>query len=167
MHGVPISANQLPSMEAAFGKAKLTGYKIEGTQILVPRGQEAVYMAALADAKALPVDFSTVMDEELNGGNSLRKRFAAKDKEQRRKNAKRKEIRAFHQRQCNGIERATVLYDSDTKSGLNREKIITASVAVKPQGFGAIGRGKGFQDPPFRGGRHRRAEAGECDRFRS
>jgi flagellar M-ring protein FliF len=33
-----------------------------------------------------------------------------------------------------GIERATVIYDSDTKGGLNREKIFKASVAVKPIG---------------------------------
>src|SRR3972149_7049594 len=71
MHGVPISASQLPAMEAAFGKAKLTGYKIDGTRILVPRGQEATYMAALADAKALPVDFSTVMDDDLNNSSGF------------------------------------------------------------------------------------------------
>ena len=64
MHGVPISAGQLPAMEAAFGKAKLTGYKIDGTQIRVPHGQEAVYMAALADAKAqlIPLDERVKLD---------------------------------------------------------------------------------------------------------
>ncbi|MGD0517641.1 MAG: hypothetical protein ABSA26_08910 [Thermoguttaceae bacterium] len=130
MHGVPISASQLPAMEAAFGKAKLTGYKIDGTQIRVPHGQEAVYMAALADSKALPVDFSTVMDEESNNSSFFE---TEKDREQRRKNTKEKKmglvISVMH-----GIERATVIYDSDTKGGLNREKIFKASVAVKPIG---------------------------------
>ncbi|MGA2797197.1 MAG: hypothetical protein ABSE63_06460 [Thermoguttaceae bacterium] len=129
MHGVPISAGQLPAMEAAFGKAKLTGYKIEGTQIRVPHGQEAVYMAALADAKALPADFSTVMDEDLNGSFFE----TEKDREQRRKNDKEKKLGLFVS-VMKGIERATVIYDSDTKGGLNREKILTASVAVKPLG---------------------------------
>jgi flagellar M-ring protein FliF len=134
MHGVPISANQLPSMEAAFGKAKLTGYKIEGTRILVPRGQEAVYMAALADGKAIPVDFSTIMDDELNNGDSFGKAFASsKDKEQRRKNLIEKKL-GLTISAMQGIELATVLYDADTKPGFNREKIITASVAVKPRG---------------------------------
>jgi flagellar M-ring protein FliF len=129
MHGVPISAGQLPAMEAAFGKAKLTGYKIDGTQIHVPHGQEAVYMAALAEAKALPADFSTVMDEDLSGSFFE----TEKDREQRRKNQKEKKLGLFIS-VMNGIERATVIYDTDTKGGLNREKIITAAVAVKPIG---------------------------------
>jgi flagellar M-ring protein FliF len=129
MHGVPISASQLPAMEAAFGKAKLTGYKIDGSQIRVPHGQEAVYMAALAEAKALPADFSTVMDEDLNGSFFE----TEKDREQRRKNDKQKKLGLFIS-VMKGIERATVIYDSDTKGGLNREKIFTASVAVKPLG---------------------------------
>ena len=33
-----------------------------------------------------------------------------------------------------GIESACVLYDTETKRGLNREKITTASVSVKPVG---------------------------------
>ena len=130
MHGVPISASQLPAMEAAFGKAKLTGYKIEGTQIRVPHNQEAVYMAALAEANALPADFSTVMDDESNKGSFFE---TEKDREQRRKTAKEKKLGLFIS-VMNGIERATVIYDTDTKWGLNREKILTASVAVKPRG---------------------------------
>src|SRR3972149_11863691 len=61
MHGVPISANSLPAMEAAFAKANLKGYEIRGTQIRVPRGQEAAYMAALAEAKALPPNFGSAL----------------------------------------------------------------------------------------------------------
>jgi len=130
MHGVPISASQLPAMEAAFGKAKLSGYKIEGTQIRVLSGQEAVYMAALADAKALPADFSTVMDDELNNSNIFED---PKNREQRRKNAREKKLGLVISLMP-GIERATVLFDTDTKPGITREKIITASVAVKPKG---------------------------------
>jgi flagellar M-ring protein FliF len=130
MHGVPLSASLLPSMEAAFGKAKLTGYKIDGTRILVPHGQEAVYMAALADANALPSDFTTVMDDESNKGSFFE---TEKDREQRRKSAKEKKLGLFIS-VMSGIEQATVVFDTDTKWGLNREKIITASVAVKPRG---------------------------------
>jgi flagellar M-ring protein FliF len=130
MHGVPISASQLPAMEAAFGKAKLSGHKIDGTQIRVPRGQEAVYMAALADSKALPANFSTVMDDESNNSSFFE---TEKDREQRRKSTKEKKLSLVISA-MNGIERATVIYDSDTKGGLNREKIFKASVAVKPLG---------------------------------
>ncbi len=62
MNGEPIPASLLPAMEAAFGKAHLDGYVIEGSKIRVPRGQQATYMAALADAKALPPNFGSYFD---------------------------------------------------------------------------------------------------------
>jgi flagellar M-ring protein FliF len=134
MHGVPVSASQLPAMESAFGKAKLSGYKIDGTRILVPRGQEAVYMAALAEGKALPVDFSNVMDEELNNSNGFGNAFvSAKDKEQRRKGFIEKKL-SLAVSAMPDVEGATVIYDTDIKPGFSREKIITASVFVKPKG---------------------------------
>ena len=61
MHGVPVAADQLPVMEAALAKANLKGYEVRGTSIFVPRGQEAAYMAALADAKALPPNFGAAL----------------------------------------------------------------------------------------------------------
>jgi flagellar M-ring protein FliF len=130
MQGMSISPGLLPAMEAAFGKAKLTGYKIDGMRIRVPRGQEAVYMAALADAKVLPANFDTIIDDDSGNGSYFE---TEKDREQRRKNVKQKKLSLFISA-MNGIERATVIYDSDTKGGLNREKILTASVAVKPTG---------------------------------
>ena len=87
-------------------------------------------MNALAEAKVLPADFSSVMDEELGSGSIF---DTEKDKEQRRKNLKEKKLGLFIS-VMPGIERASVVYDSDTKWGLNREKINTASVAVKPVG---------------------------------
>ena len=44
-------------MEAAFGKAGLNGFTIEGGRVKVPHAQRAAYLAALADAKALPPNF--------------------------------------------------------------------------------------------------------------
>ena len=44
---------------AAFSKAHLEGYVIEGSKIRVPHGQQAAYMGALADAKALPANFGS------------------------------------------------------------------------------------------------------------
>jgi flagellar M-ring protein FliF len=130
MHGVPIPPGQMSAIVAAIGKAKLTDYKIDGDQIKVPRGEEATYMNALAEAKALPAEFSAVMDEESNSGSPW---DTEKDREQRRKSGKEKRLGLFIS-VMKGIERATVIYDSETKGGLNREKILTASVAVKPVG---------------------------------
>ncbi|MCD4726759.1 MAG: hypothetical protein K8R46_03800, partial [Pirellulales bacterium] len=36
MRGVPVTAAQLPTMEAAMAKADLTDYEIRGTSIFVP-----------------------------------------------------------------------------------------------------------------------------------
>ena len=130
MHGVPIPPGQMSAIVAAIGKAKLADYKIDGDQIKVPRGREAVYMNALAEAKVLPADFSSVMDEELGAGSIF---DTEKDRDQRRKNLKEKKLGLFIS-VMPGIEQASVVYDSDTKWGLNREKINTASVAVKPIG---------------------------------
>ena len=41
MNGVPVPPAQLPAMEAAFDKAGLRDYEVRGTQIRVPRGQQA------------------------------------------------------------------------------------------------------------------------------
>ncbi|MGD0898542.1 MAG: hypothetical protein ABR915_11945, partial [Thermoguttaceae bacterium] len=69
MHGVPISANCLPAMEAAFEKANLTSYTVEGDQIKVPSGQQAAYMAALVEGKALPPNFGSALRRALADGN--------------------------------------------------------------------------------------------------
>ncbi len=143
---------QLPAMEAAFAKANLKGYEIRGTQILVPRGQEAAYMAALAEAKALPPDFSTVMREALNNGNIFE---SAKQQEQRIKTLTEEKLGLIIG-SMRGMERATVLYDSDFKPGLKKEKIITASVAVKPLGSEQLDEGISQLHPPPGGPRQGR-----------
>jgi flagellar M-ring protein FliF len=130
MHGLPIPASQLPVMEAAFKKAGLSGYEVRGTQILVPRGQRAEYMAALADAKALPPNFGSALREAMNAGSMTE---YGKQKEQRVKVAIQEELSLIIS-SMSGIESAYVLYDTDIKYGINREKVTTASVSVKPAG---------------------------------
>ena len=72
MNGEPLPASDLPAMEAAFDKAKLNTLRIDGTRIRVPRGQQAAYMAALADAKALPHNFGTPSRRGPGQGQHLR-----------------------------------------------------------------------------------------------
>ncbi|MBN2579316.1 MAG: hypothetical protein JXB10_10025 [Pirellulales bacterium] len=130
MHGVPISADQLPAMEAAFHKAKLSGYEIRGTQIFVPRGQEAAYMGALADDNALPANFSSALQQALIDTSPFE---SPQETEKRFKIALQETLgRGISAMQ--GIQRAYVLYDSDITPGLNRKKIVTASVFVTPVG---------------------------------
>jgi flagellar M-ring protein FliF len=134
MHGLPVPATQLPAMEAAFDKAGLRDYEVRGTQIRVPRGQQAKYMAALADAKVLPPNFGSALREAINGGNVFEN---SKAKEQRTKVALQDEL-ALIIGSMPGIESACVFYDTETKLGLNREKIATASVIITPVGDNRI-----------------------------
>jgi flagellar M-ring protein FliF len=130
MHGLPVSANALPAMEAAFAKANLKGYEVRGTQIYVPRGQEATYMAALAEAKALPPDFGSALRDAINTGNVF---DSAKQREERIKIAIQAELGLIIS-SMSGIERAYVMYDVDNRPGFNKTKIITATASVKPLG---------------------------------
>ena len=52
MSGEAFSSPQLHNMEAAFAKANLNDYRIEGNRVLVRSGKQSVYMGALADAGA-------------------------------------------------------------------------------------------------------------------
>lgn len=130
MNGEPIPPSYLPAMEAAFAKANLNSYSIEGARIRVPRGQQASFMAALADSKALPPNFGSALREAQNSGNVFE---SPKQREQRIKTALQEELSLII-RSMKGIESAYVLYDTETKPGLSREKLVTASVSVKPLG---------------------------------
>ena len=161
MHGVPVAAGQLPAMVSAFAKANLKGYEIRGTSILVPRGQEPAYLAALADAKALP-KFGDATDEAAKSGGPF---TSSRDREELLKNAKQAEL-ALMIRSMNGIENAYVIYDIDSKrGGFGNDRLITATVSVKPAGSSPSRRSAGGGHPPSRGRGHRRAETRERDRL--
>lgn len=130
MGGAHFSASELPAMEAAFAKAGLSGYSIDGTQIRVPRAQQAAFMGALADAGALPANFGDYLMKATNDANPF---LTGAQREQMLKTAKLKELSNII-RNMPGIEQAAVMYDVDSKSGLRREKVFTASVMVKPAG---------------------------------
>lgn len=130
MHGMPVPATHLPLMETAFAKAGLTNYEVRGTQILVPRGQEAAYMAALADAEALPPNFGSAIRKAVETGNVF---DSKEDKERRMRVATQEELSRIIA-SMQGIESAYVFYAVDTKYGLRREEVKTASVSVKPLG---------------------------------
>jgi flagellar M-ring protein FliF len=128
MQGIPMTASQLPAMQAAFAKANLKSYAVRGTSILVPRGQEADYMAALALANALPSRPGGAQHEAINSTNPFE--FGSLH-DQRMKIAKQEEL-AHGICQIPGIESAYVLYDVDNRPGPFEKKIITAAAMIKP-----------------------------------
>jgi flagellar M-ring protein FliF len=133
LHGQPLPAPQLSIMEAVLGKAGLK-CEIRGTSILVPRGQAAVCMAALADANALPKQLG---DEQRDATNAGLWYEDHRLREERTKMAKQQDLaRAIGE--MPGIEHAYVCYDVDNKPGFNQEKVITALACVKPAGAGQL-----------------------------
>jgi len=133
--GEPIPASHIPAMEAAFAQAGLSDYQIEGTRIKILGGNSTEYMGALADAGALPPQFGSYFEESLAGDSPF---ASAKDKQERLKVAKQKELAAIIGK-MQGIESAAVLYDIRKGRGsLAAKDIVTASVTVKPIGTDSL-----------------------------
>src|SRR5262249_14189550 len=126
----PVAMSQLPAMEAAFGKKNLTDYEIQGARIKVPQGKQALYMAALADAGALPHNFLDSMKTSLDSGGML------VDRQKREELLKVGMQEEFPKTigQMTGTERATVLSPVKTPQVSTPKKVAPASVTVKPLG---------------------------------
>ncbi len=130
LSGTPLPASELALMEAAFDRANLTDYSIEGGRILVPKHRQSGYMRALVDAGALPKEF----------GGSLRRALESNSPWQS-KSLQQELLRVATQEELSlvicsmpGIRRASVLYDSEERPGVvgGREK--TASVNIETEG---------------------------------
>lgn len=130
MGGESFSPSDLKAMEAAFGKAGLSSYQIEGSRVRIPRGQEAKYMAALVDHNALPPEFGEFLAKAVDSSSPF---LTAKQLESRKIAAKEREL-ALIIRSLPGIEKAAVLFDAQTEGGLRAGVVKTASVAVKALG---------------------------------
>ncbi|HEX4130146.1 MAG TPA: FliG C-terminal domain-containing protein [Pirellulales bacterium] len=128
--GQDLSIAEISAMEAAFGKANLNDYVVEGRRLSVPRAQQAAYMAALADHAALPANFGDYMTRAMLQANPFTSRA---QQEEMIKNAKQREL-AMIVCAMRGIDKAAVHYDTNRTGGLRSTVVATASVSVKPQG---------------------------------
>lgn len=126
--GEAFSTSQLRDVQAALGKAGLEAH-MDGARIKVPRDQESKYMAALAEAGALPEDFGGYLKKAVSGSGFG---LYGPQQEARMKVALQSELQAVIG-QMKGIERAFVTIEEDRKRGFREQSIITASVAVQPR----------------------------------
>src|SRR6185369_1435636 len=129
--GEPISSGQLDRIEAAFGKANLQDFQREGFRIRVPSGQQAKYMAAVADAGALPPNFNTILENALEKGGPWESREATRE----RLKIARQQTLSEIVRAMPWVENAIVLYDEHEARELRSVTPTTqktASVSVKP-----------------------------------
>ena len=132
--GEAVAASEIPAMQAAFGKAGLNDAEFDGNRVRVPRGKQAAYIGALADAGALPHNFGDVMKHMFETSNFM---ISKAKQEAMTKLALQVELSNII-RKMHGIEDASVLYDVQSQGGLYNQKSISASVQVKPQGNQAL-----------------------------
>jgi flagellar M-ring protein FliF len=118
-------------VDVAIAKAGLENYRREGNRFYVPRGQKAAYLAAVADAGALPANFDTLMDSL-----EVSPFVSSEELEQRMKSMRERQI-SMIVRQMQGVEDAQVLYDIREPKGFGKRQI-TATVSVQPDAAGAL-----------------------------
>lgn len=128
--GQSFTSAELSSMEAAFGKAGLSGYELDGSRVRIPAGQKSMYMAALVDHEALPAHFGDFLTSAMVKVGPFTSR---QQQEELLKLAKQQELASIIL-SMQGMEKASVQYDSQKKSGFRQASLTTASVSVKRAG---------------------------------
>ena len=126
-NGEFLPGRDIDRAEAAIAQAKLSGYQRIGNRIKVPAGQKAEYLAAVADAGALPPNFHNLLEEALNLGP-----FVDPETRRQRLKAAREQQLSMIIRAMDGIEEAHVIYDMQKRGGLSRTNQVTATVSVEP-----------------------------------
>ncbi|NOY42871.1 MAG: hypothetical protein GXP26_13685 [Planctomycetes bacterium] len=122
-----LQSSAVNRIEVALGKADLSGYERVGDRIKVPRGKKAAYLAAIADAGALPTNFNELLEEALDLGP-----FTDRVTREQRLKAAREQQFSMIVSKMSGIENATVIFDIQKPRGLNRKTNATATVSVSP-----------------------------------
>lgn len=134
LNGQSFTADEMSSMEAAFGKAGLSDYTIDGSRVRISKSRQAAFLGALADENALPARFGDFLTNAASGGSPM---DSKSDREDRMKIAKQRELQLVL-RSMHGIENAAVHYDVQKGNGFGRPSVTTASVSVKTRGLQAL-----------------------------
>ena len=127
MGGEVFSSAHLHNMEAAFAKANLSDYRIEGNRIRVTAGKQSAYIGALADAGALPPTFGKYLERTV-GSSSIMQDKALR--QQATKIATQNELQLILSA-MRGIETAAVMYDVEESGPFGKSRSVTATVCVK------------------------------------
>lgn len=130
MAGEVMSGDEITNAMGALGEAGLTNFEVEGNRIKVPRGQEAIYTAALLEKGALPGAFGSYLQNALADSGT----FGSKARQsQMYKVALQRELSRIIGL-MSGISKAAVFYDVQEGRGFNRENKYSASVSVATSG---------------------------------
>lgn len=124
------SQSEIASMEAAFAKASLNGWTIEGNRIKVPRNERHKYLAAIADAGALPDNFSSAIDSMIAKANPFESRAM---QEIKFRVAREREF-SYVVRKMPGVRNAKVTVEEVQLGGFPPRKERRVLVAVEAEG---------------------------------
>lgn len=125
--GRPIPPVDLAKMETVWARQGLTGHARQGDRVRVPRGQEARFLAALADSGTLPKDLHAEM---LKLSTDINPFLSSAARSESMRLAKQNMLAKIIQ-EMEGIESAWVLLDSKRGAGLSSQETTTASVSVQ------------------------------------
>ncbi|NOY29168.1 MAG: hypothetical protein GXP28_03020 [Planctomycetes bacterium] len=126
-NGEFLPSRDVDAAEAAIAQARLSGYERVGNRIRVPRGNKAEYLAAVADAGALPPNFHTLLEDALDLSP-----FTDKETRRQRMKAAREQQFSMMIREMDGIDDAQVIYDVTKPRGISGTSMATATVSVRP-----------------------------------
>ena len=113
--------------EMAIAQAGLEGYERVGNRIKVPPSRKGEFLAAVADAGAMPRDFHKILEDAIDVSP-----FASGDTRRERLKAAREQQLSMLVSDMAGIEHAKVMFDIREATGLSRKGQATAIVSVLP-----------------------------------
>jgi flagellar M-ring protein FliF len=128
--GRAFSDRELDAMTTAFGKADLNGWNTSGNRLSVPKTKRHIYLAALADASALPEKFDGYLEDILASSSP----FQSRDQFLAQKNFAVQRDLATIVRVMNGIETAAVSIKENKDGRFGRTSRTTVLVAVRAVG---------------------------------
>lgn len=125
----PLSGSQINAMTAAMSQAGLNDFEIEGARIRVPRGERYAYIAAVANAGAMPVSAKDFMSAALDSGSFTDTR---ETRLQRIKLGVEKEM-SHTIGLYPWVQQASVIYDVKPGRGLRAIDQASATVSILPK----------------------------------
>ena len=126
--GQVFSLDEITSMQGALGKAQLNDFAIEGNRIRIPQSKQAAYLAALADANALPQTINDIFSESTEQSSWLK--FSSRQQQLEQTKATKRKWLATVIRRMKGVESVEVEFEKEEPRGLKQERIASAVVCV-------------------------------------
>ena len=125
--GKQFTPDELVQIEAALAKKNLSDYTIVNQTLEIPAKSRSVYVAALAEANALPQESGRTLEK---AAVDISLFDSPEVRNLKIKAAQQKDL-ADIINSMEGVSNASVLWDSEKQGGLNPKTIVRASVSLK------------------------------------